>query len=185
MIQISNMLWLFAIFFAILGFQRGWNKEVAALAGIALGMFALFQFDALLRGTVLAIFSSDQVFIIQAVIFCLWSFYVYQFNLPETEDARGRANPNSTNRADNLQEAILGGLLGFFNGYTLWGGLWYLLDINEYPFAPYITAPAPGSATDQSLNLIPLVLFSGGVNGSGDLLAVLVVILFLLVLVIL
>ena len=54
MIQLSAVMWTMAIFFAIIGFLRGWNREVIATAGIILGLFALFQFDSLIRGVLLA-----------------------------------------------------------------------------------------------------------------------------------
>ena len=57
------------------------------------------------------------------------------------------------------------------------------MDINEYPLSPYIVAPAPGSPSDQARNLLPLVVLGGGPGGTGDLLAVAVIILFVIVLV--
>jgi hypothetical protein len=179
MIEIINLIWLTAIFLGILGFQRGWNRELLVTAGLILGMFALFQFDSLLRGTFLAIVPADQVFLVQGALFAFWAFYIYQFRLAET-DERGR-NANSTNRSDNLQEGILGSLLGFFNGYLIMGGIWYFLDVNEYPFAPFVVAPPSNSPTAQSLWLMPFILFSGGVEGTGDFLTVAVVVCFLLV----
>jgi hypothetical protein len=63
--------------------------------------------------------------------------------------------------------------------------LWYFLDINEYPLAPLVIAPAPGSPSDQARDLIPLVILGGGTNGTGDFLAIAVVVLILIVMVIL
>ncbi|HYO87778.1 MAG TPA: hypothetical protein VER79_03970, partial [Candidatus Limnocylindrales bacterium] len=60
--------------------------------------------------------------------------------------------------------------------------IWYFMDINEYPLAPYIIAPAVGSSSDQARNILPLVLLGGGPAGNGDLLAVLVIIMFVMVL---
>ncbi len=77
MIELSALLWVMAIFFAIIGFLRGWTKEIVSTAGIILGLFALFQFDTLIRGTLLANVGRDQVFIVsgRAVhhhrLFCL------------------------------------------------------------------------------------------------------------------
>ena len=79
----------------------------------------------------------------------------------------------------NLQESMLGALVGGINGYLIWGSLWYFMDINNYPLAPAVIAPSPGSPSDQALQLLPLVLLGGGVNGNGDLLAVAVIVLFL------
>jgi hypothetical protein len=175
MIQLSAMMWVMAIFFAIIGFMRGWTKELIVTSGIILGLFALFQFDTLIRGTLLANVPRDQVFLVQGGIFIVIVYFAYQNRAIEVARREGGR--------DSFQEGILGGLIGFINGYLIWGSLWYFMDINEYPLAPNIIAPAPGSPSDQARNLLPLVVLGGGENGSGDLLAVAVIILFLVVLI--
>ncbi|MFO7321556.1 MAG: CvpA family protein [Chloroflexota bacterium] len=175
MIELSALLWVMAIFFAIIGFLRGWTKEIVSTAGIILGLFALFQFDTLIRGTLLANVGRDQVFIVQAGLFIIIVYFAYQTRaLYGNERGPGR---------DALQESVLGGFLGFLNGYLIWGSIWYFLDINEYPLAPYVIAPAPGSPSDQARSLLPLVVLGGGVTGSGDLLAIAVIVLFIVVLI--
>lgn len=176
MIQLSAVLVTMSIFFAIIGFLRGWNKELISMAGIILGLFALFQFDNLLRGVLLAGVSRDQVFLVQATIFIVIVFFSYQTR------ALGSGSRGPDGR-DQLQSSILGAIIGFFNGYLIWGSLWYFMDINGYPLAPAVIAPAPGSPSDQARNLLPLVVLGGGVNGSGDLLAIAVIVLFLIVLI--
>lgn len=183
MIQLSAMLWTLAIFFAIIGFLRGWNKELISLAGIILGLFALFQFDSILRGTLLSNISRDQVFLVQAGIFIAIVFFAYQNRTVFGNDDDGGRRGNNREGRDSLQESILGAILGFVNGYLIWGSLWYFMDINEYPLAPNIVAPAPGSPSDQARSLLPLVLLGGGPAGNGDLLAIAVIILFIIVLV--
>ena len=77
MVQLFSLMWILAGFFAVLGMVRGWSKEVIATAGIVLGMFALFQFDSILRGTFLLRFPLDQVFFIQMGIFLTIVFFAY------------------------------------------------------------------------------------------------------------
>lgn len=174
MIQLSAVMLMMAIFFAIIGFLRGWSKELISTAGIVLGLFALFQFDGLIRGILLQGAQPAQVFTVQSVIFVAIVFFAYQTRALEQ---RGR-------QTDRLQDSVLGAIVGFVNGYLIWGSLWYFMDVNEYPFDPYIVSPAPGSPSDQVLGLLPLAVLGGGPGGSGDLLAVAVIILFLFVLVV-
>jgi hypothetical protein len=176
MIQLSALMWTMALFFAFIGFLRGWNRELVATAGIILGLFALFQFDGLIRGTLLVNVGRDTVFVVQSGIFVAIVYFAYQTRALMGEDIARRQG------RDSLQESVLGGLLGFLNGYLVWGSLWYFMDINEYPLAPMIIAPAPGSPSDQARSLLPLVLLGGGPTGNGDLLAVSVIILFIIVL---
>lgn len=175
MIQLSAILVMMSIFFAIIGFLRGWNRELISTAGIILGLFALFQFDSLLRGVLLAGVAQDQVFFVQTTIFIVIVFFAYQTR------ALGRARPEGR---DNLQESVLGGIVGFLNGYLIWGSIWYFMDINQYPFSPLVVAPSPGSPSDQARDLLPLVILGGGVNGDGNLLAIAVIVLFLFVLIV-
>ncbi|MBZ0296507.1 MAG: CvpA family protein [Anaerolineae bacterium] len=176
MIQLSALLLLMAIFFAVVGFLRGWNRELIATAGIILGLFALFQFDSLLRGVLLAGVAQEQVFLVQAIIFILIVFFAYQ--------TRALGRSRGPDGRDSLQESVLGGLVGFVNGYLVWGSLWYFMDINQYPLSPWVIAPAPGSPSDQARELLPLVILGGGANGDGNLLAIAVIVLFLFVLIV-
>ena len=182
MIQLSTMMVVLALFFAVSGYLRGSTKELIATAGIILGLFALFQFDTLIRGTILRNVSRDQVFIVQALIFIAIVFFAYQTRALFGEEGGGGRRGAREGR-DSLQDGVIGALLGFLNGYLIWGSLWYFMDINEYPLAPYIIAPAIGSPSDQARNLLPLVILGGGPSGTGDLLAVAVIVLFLLVLI--
>lgn len=178
MIQLSGVLWTMSIFFGIIGFLRGWNKEVISTAGIILGLFALFQFDSLIRGTLLVNVSRDQVFFVQSVIFILIVFFAYQTR----QFSFGGGGGGGQGR-DKLQSSVLGAILGAINGYLIWGTIWYFMDINEYPLAPLVIAPAPGSLSDQARDILPLVILGGGPAGSGDFLAIAVIILFVLVLI--
>jgi hypothetical protein len=174
MIQLSGVLWTMAIFFSIIGFLRGWNREVISTAGIILGLFGLFHFDSLLRGTLLLNVSRDQVFLVQSIIFIVIVFFAYQTRQFGGGGGQGR---------DKLQSSVLGALLGALNGYLIWGTIWYFMDINEYPLAPLVIAPAPGSPSDQARELLPLVILGGGPAGNGDFLAIALIILFVLVLI--
>lgn len=177
MIELSALLWVMAIFFAVLGWNRGWKREMIGTAGIVLALFALFQFDSILRGTILASVSRDQVFLIQVLIFLAVVFAAYQQRSVFGNELKVVAR--AENRGD-YQNSVLGALMGLLNGYLIWGTLWYFMDINEYPLAPYIVAPSPGSPSDQMRNLLPLVVLGGG---NGDLLAIAVIGLFVVVLV--
>jgi hypothetical protein len=172
------MTWIVAIFFAIIGMIRGWSKELVSLAGIILALFTLFQFDGLLRETLLANVPPEQVFIVQCLIFVGIVFFAYQTN---ALGKRQLVNPNEGR--DNLQSTVLGAVVGFLNGYLIWGSIWYFMHINGYPLSPYIIAPPPNSPSFEAINSLPLYVLAGGPGGTGNLLALAVIILFLFVLI--
>jgi hypothetical protein len=180
MIQLATVMWALAAFFAINGWSRGWNKELISTAGIILGLFALFQFDGLLRGQLLVNTSPATIFFVQSAIFVVIVFFAYQTRALIGDEARRRGGDRDGR--DSLQESVLGAVLGFVNGWLIWGSLWYFMDINRYPIQD-IVQPAAGSISEQTRNLLPLVLLGGGPNGPGDLLAVAVIVLFLIVLI--
>lgn len=182
MIQLSALLWASAIVFSVIGYMRGLSKELISLSGIILALFALFQFDNLLRAVLLANVPRQQQFIIQVIIFLAIVFFAYQTRAlgkrtvtpPGAQAADGR---------DNLQSTVLGALVGFLNGYLIWGSIWYFMDINAYPLSPFIAAPPQGSPSAETIGNLPLYVLAGGPGGDGNLLAFIVIILFIVVLV--
>ncbi|MCB9452661.1 MAG: CvpA family protein [Anaerolineaceae bacterium] len=186
MLQLSALLWGMAGLFAVVGWLRGLNKELIAMAGIVLGLFALFQFDGFLRNQLLVSFTADQKFFIQTILFGVVVFFAYQTRaLIGEEAARARENRQSKEGGrDALQSGILGALAGFINGYLIWGSIWYFMHINNYPLAPFVTAPVQGSPSADTVSILPLYFLAGGPAGSGDLLALAVILLFLFVLIV-
>jgi hypothetical protein len=172
MIQLQVVMWSMAGFFAYIGFQRGWNKELISTSGIVLALFALHQFDTLIRGVFLANLPGEQTFLLQTLFFVVVVYFAYH--------TRALIGGRGTDGRDNLQESILGAIIGFVNGYLIWGSIWYFLDINNYPPGLNVTAPPDRSV----VQVLPLYLLAGGPQGPGDLISLAVIVLFLLVLVV-
>jgi len=172
-IEISMFMWMLAVCFAVIGYLRGWQKEFTATAGIVLATFALFQFDAFLR-TIFFGFSAQQFFLIQFVAFVVIVFLVYQAK---------QVGGGGVRNDDDIQDGLIGALGGAVNGYLIGGAIWYFLDITEYPFEQFITAPATTSPTAQSLGLMPMVFLGGGADGTGGALSIGVLILVFVVLI--
>lgn len=173
MIQISMFMWVLAVFFAVIGFLRGWQRELIGTAGIILATFALFEFDSFLR-TVFFAFEAEQLFLTHFVAFIVVVFLVYQAD---------QIGASGTRDNDDLQDGIIGAVVGAFNGYLIGGALWYFLDITEYPFETLVTAPAANSPTAQALNTMPMLLLGGGADGSGGVLSIGVLLLVFIVLI--
>jgi hypothetical protein len=180
MIQLAAFMWAMALIFSYIGFGRGWNKEMIATSGIILGLFALFQFDDVLTELFIAI-PPEQAFLIRSALFAFVVFFAYQTRALIGTDAK---KPRSAEGRDNLQSSVLGGIIGFINGYLIWGSLWYFMHVTDYPLDPYIAAPLPDSYSAEFVNSLPLYILGGGPTGDGDLLAAAVIVLFLIVLIV-
>ena len=56
---------------------------------------------------------------------------------------------------EKLQDALLGFVVGAFNGYLLVGSLWYFLHEANYPYPQLILPPEPGKMLgDTALTLL-------------------------------
>ncbi len=162
------------VLFAFIGFVRGSNKEIIALTGIVLALFLLEQFRDVLLSPLIAGARLDQQLYMYAGILLVIAFFAYQ--TPERFSQMERQK----GARQGLQEGLLGGLIGGFNAYLLFGSLWFYMDNLGYPLSPYIIAPPPGSASAIMVNQLPLVWLL-----EGNLLTLMVIVLFLFVLVVL
>lgn len=197
MMQLNALLFILIGMFCVIGFQRGFNKEVISLAAIVLALFTLNSFDDLLRVTLLGNTPTQTRFIVQAAIFAIIVFFGYQTraliggdakaaqsvaNRRYDDGGRGGVRRPDDGR-DELQSRILGALMGMLNGYLVWGSLWYLMHINDYPLAPFIRAPAAGSDSASLVSALPLYILAGGPGGVDPLLSAAVIVAFIIVLI--
>ncbi len=175
MIQLSTVLWGMVVMFGLIGFSRGWTKEVIALTGIVLALFTLEQFKDVFLAPLTAGAEPSQQFFLYGGILLIITFFAYQ--TPQRFEKR---TARSQRMREGIQEGLLGGLIGAFNGYLVFGSLWfYLRDLN-YPLAPFVPSPFAGTASAAMQTQLPLDWLL-----EGNLLTLLVVVLFLFVIVVL
>lgn len=180
MLELATVVWVFVLIFAAVGLGRGWTKEIIAMAGIMLGLFALHQFDSAIREQLLVNFSSQGKFLFQSAVLMVIAFFAYQTRA--LAGRRANDQPDETGR-DALQSKALGGIVGALNGYLLSGSIWYFMHINDYPLAPYIETPPAESLSMSTVSNLPLYVLADGPGSSGDLLSLSLIGLFIVVLV--
>jgi hypothetical protein len=172
MIQLGTLLWFLIGLFTVIGYLRGFSKELVALAGIILALFTLVQFDSFFenigRGS-----GAEQVFYVKALFLVVVAFFAYQ-----TPPERVSSSKRRVEFRDNWQNRILGSLMGGFNAYLVFGSLWYFMDQLGYPLSPQITAPSPTSSSADMVSNLPLVWMQ-----EGNLLTIFVIALFLFILI--
>lgn len=175
MIQLSSFLYIMVVIFAVVGALRGWTKEIVASAGIILALFASQQFSAILFQPLLQGSRPDQYFWFYTILLMVVAFFAYQTPSTAQRLSDGRMWGD---RRIGLQERLLGMVIGGINGYLLFGSIWYYLDVTGYPLVPYIVPPGANSPSAQMISALPLNFLI-----QGNLLTVLVIVLFLFVIV--
>lgn len=194
MISLVTTFWIMIVLFGIVGFLRGWTKEVIALAGLVLSLFAIHQFGFALVG----LFNSNPLsltrtgatpdpmrtqFSILAIAHLGIAFFSYQ----GAALAGGKLGSK-----DSIQERLLGAIVGSINGYLVFGGLWSLLEYRftaegysriasnaSYALSPTVIRPAFSQATELVLQYLPLPFLAPYLT-----ILIVLVVLFLIVVII-
>ncbi len=136
MISLQTIFWIMVGFFALIGFLRGWTKEVIAASGLVLSLFAVNQFGVFIVSLLSnaptdPALSTDpyaplrQQFYVLAVLHLIIAFFSYQGPTLAGQLTGGRLTARL--RA-TLQEKLLGAIVGGFNGYVIVGTLWCFLE---------------------------------------------------------
>lgn len=175
MMQLSTFLWIMVVLFAVVGFLRGWTKEIVATAGIVLALFTSWQFSNILIQPLTQGASGEQIFFLYTILLGVITFFAYQ---TPTQAARLSEGRLWGQRREGLQERLLGTIIGGINGYLIFGSVWYYLEVTRYPLAPFILPPSPGSVSAQMVGSLPLIFLV-----QGNLLTILVIVLFLFVII--
>ena len=92
------------------------------------------------------------------IIFALLGYHIPKKNISN----RGPWPIRKRSMSDNLQNIMLGGILGTVNGYLLVGTLWYYLDYYCYPVSEaLLIPPEPGTPAGnialKTVQLLPPV----------------------------
>jgi hypothetical protein len=179
MISIFVFFWFMVGFFSLIGYFRGWQKEVIALAGLVASIAALQQFGFQLVTILTSIFNWDTVgeswlrqqFWIQATFHLIITFFSYQVVARLADTAAG--GKFGARLRITLEKGIIGALCGALNGYlvvgTIWSFLEYQLTAEGYSRLPenmpyvfnieYISRPA-GALEIALLGNLPMGLLS-------------------------
>ena len=192
MISFPAMFWIIVVSFGAIGMMRGWTKEVIVSAGLVLSLFAQLWFGDILINLFRSEGSTSEElmrsqFMIRSAAHVLFAFFAYQGPAVARQVSGGRFGEKARG---NIQESLLGFVVGIINGYLLAGAVWSFLEfdiVNKvvtqypmewgYPFpAEIISRPLIGSAAYEMVSKMPLPLLQSW-------LPLLVIVLFLFVII--
>lgn len=148
MISFSLVFYLFLILAGLIGMMRGWAKELLVTFSTILAMFVILVFETYI-GVFQDFLANDviRIFWTRSTIIILLAYFGYQTpNIPRFAAAV---------RREKLQDSLLGGILGSFNGYIIVGSIWSYLHYANYPFEEFMTAPQSQAVLDLIAKLPP------------------------------
>ncbi len=195
MLSLNAAFWIMVLLFALVGAMRGWTKEIVVTSALILALFTLNQFFP----TVFKFIGWDNN-IVQTPEIRRWQFFILSsfllvlafFGYQGPSLARSRADRLA--RRDNLQDKLLGFLVGALNGWLIVGSIWSFLEYRAvsasswvrftpdvaYPFNTVnVIRPAPDLAPFIDNLPIPVL------TASPYFLPLLLVVVFLFILVVL
>ena len=153
MVSLAVLFYIFIFIFALIGAIRGGAKEVIATFSVVLGLYIITVLQSYVPAVESYITNSPitsqigfKSIVLGGIVFC-----GYQTpNLP-------MFNQNQRFRRDRLQDLILGFMVGAFNGFMIFGSLWYFIHEANYPYS-FVLSPIAGTpAGEAAMQLIPML----------------------------
>ena len=159
MMSIVSFFWLCVFLFAMVGWMRGWAKELlvsfSAILALALN-FILRKYIPFVRDMPP---NDVTLFWIQTIIMLVMVYFGYQ------TVSISRLTAKATR--EKVQDALFGSILGAFNGYLIVGSILYWMQEANYPFPKFVTAPTDPAIVDtvnqMMLYMPPQVLGEPGI----------------------
>jgi len=157
MVSIFFFFWLLVVLFGVIGAMRGWAKEILVSFSIFLALFLISLLENYVPFFRVLLQSPDEstakyVFWLRTIIVIVLAFFGFQ-----TPSLQRFVATEKFNR-ERLQDALLGFVLGFVNGFLIVGTIWFYLHQADYPYPQWISAPADEgtrAAVDRLVTYLP------------------------------
>ena len=134
MMSIFYIFWMYVILFGVIGWLRGWVKELI----VAFSVITALAANAILRQYLPIVANLDikspELFWIRIVILVALTFFGYQ-TVGVVPHLASKAN------REKLVEALFGMVLGAVNGYLIAGTILFYINEAGYPFKGVIDPP--------------------------------------------
>ncbi len=153
MVSLDILFWIFIAVFALIGAIRGWAKELLVTFSVFMALFCINVLETQVGAIKSYLVNNpvtSQVWL-RLIVLTAVVFFGYQTpNFP-------RIAEHNRFMREHFQDAVLGLLLGGFNGFLIFGSIWHFLHAANYPFTIIIPPIAGTPAGDAAMKLIPLL----------------------------
>jgi uncharacterized membrane protein required for colicin V production len=135
MMSIVYLFWMYVILFGLVGWMRGWAKELLVAFSVILALalnHVVHKYIPIARGLP----ENDvSLFWVRTIILLVLVYFGYQtvISIPHLASKAAR---------ERLQDTLFGAFLGAINGYLIAGSILYYMHVADYPFENVISRPA-------------------------------------------
>ena len=135
MMSIVYLFWMYVILFGLVGWMRGWAKELLVAFSVILALalnHVVHKYIPIARGLP----ENDvSLFWVRTIILLVLVYFGYQtvISIPHLASKAAR---------ERLQDTLFGAFLGAINGYLVAGSILYYMHVADYPFEDVISRPA-------------------------------------------
>ena len=134
MMSIIYVFWMYVFLFAIIGWMRGWAKELLVAFSVILSLALNHVIRRYIPIAANLPETDPSLFWVRTIILLVLVYFGYQtvISIPHLA-AKGRT--------EKLQDTLFGAFLGGLNGYLVAGSVLYYIYIAGYPFPEAISPP--------------------------------------------
>ncbi len=153
MMSIVYVFWMYVVLFAIIGWMRGWAKELLVSFSVILSLALNHVIRRYIPIAANLPETDVTLFWVRALVLIVLVYFGYQtvISIPHLVSRSSAAR-------ERLQDTLFGAFLGALNGYLVAGSLLYYMHIADYPFPDVIAKPSNPEllqTVNQMMNYMP------------------------------
>jgi len=134
MMSIIYVFWMYVFLFAVIGWMRGWAKELLVAFSVILSLALNHVIRKYIPLAANLQETDASLFWVRTVILIVLVYFGYQtvISIPRLAARAAR---------ERLQDTLFGAFLGALNGYLVAGSILYYMHVGGYQFPNVITRP--------------------------------------------
>lgn len=173
MMNIIYVLWMYVLLFGVIGWMRGWAKELLVSFSVILALALNFIIRKYIPLASTLQDNDPTLFWMRTIIMVVLVYFGYQTVITVQHLA-------ARTRSERLQDILFGAILGGLNGYFIAGSLLYYMYIGNYPL-PDIIAPPTDPTLVERVNQMMLYMPPQLLGEPGIYFAVILAFVFVMV----
>ena len=173
MMSIGYLFWMFVILFGIVGWMRGWAKELLVSFSVILALALNHVLRRYIPIAQTLPETDPSLFWVRTIILLVLVYFGYQTVISISHLASRAVR-------ERLQDTLFGGIMGALNGYLIVGTILFYMHIADYPFQNIVSKPTDPTLM-QTVNQMMLYMPPQLLGEPGIYFAIIIAFVFVLV----